>query len=381
MRTTRPLAAIAAAVAIAGTVALTGCGGAPPTDVISVSAAGCGASWHVTGPGWHTFQLRNAGIQGVELDLINPATGGIYGEIEPFGPDTTTSMRVNLGSGAYAFRCVWEDADPATGPTVTVAGHATGSPPVKPVSYTDLIPAAKAYQVYVTHGLDTLAAQVATLAGDVRRGDLGAAKSAWLPAHLTYQRLGAAYGTFGDYDGEIDGRADAIGVNSPKWMGFYRLEYGLWHGQNAKRLTPVADALNSDAHALRKAWPTMQVNQLDIGLRTHEILENALQFQLTGHDDYGSGSTLATTGANIAGTRELLTLLRPLLVPRYTGLAEVYSWLDRLQQLIDQQHLQNGKWVPVSSLPDTGRQRIDAACDQALQELAPIASITEPRNT
>ena len=37
----------------------------------------------------------------------------------------------------------------------------------------------------------------------------------------------------------------------------------------------------------------------DIGLRTHEILENTLQFQLTGHDDYGGGTTLATTLANI----------------------------------------------------------------------------------
>jgi hypothetical protein len=76
----------------------------------------------------------------------------------------------------------------------------------------------------------------------------------------------------------------------------------------------------------------MQIDLLDVGLRTHEILENALQFQLTGHDDYGSGTTLATTGANVAGTRELLTVLRPLLAPRYTGLPAVYTWLDRLHQ-------------------------------------------------
>ena len=55
----------------------------------------------------------------------------------------------------------------------------------------------------------------------------------------------------------------------------------------------------------------MEVDLLDVGLRTHEILENALQFQLTGHDDYGSGTTLATTAANITGTRELLTILHP----------------------------------------------------------------------
>jgi iron uptake system component EfeO len=71
-----------------------------------------------------------------------------------------------------------------------------------------------------------------------------------------------------------------------------------------------------------------------MSLRTHEILENALQFQLTGHDDYGSGSTLATTQASIDGTRELLAVLRPVLVPRYAGLPAVYSWLDRPQLLM-----------------------------------------------
>jgi hypothetical protein len=32
-------------------------------------------------------------------------------------------------------------------------------------------------------------------------------------------------------------------------------------------------------------------------------------------------------------------------------------------------------------LPTAARQQIDAACDQVLQVLAPIASIAEPRNT
>jgi hypothetical protein len=37
--------------------------------------------------------------------------------------------------------------------------------------------------------------------------------------------------------------------------------------------------------------------------------------------------------------------------------------------------------VPESALSVSARQAIDAACSQVLQELAPIAAITEPRNT
>jgi iron uptake system EfeUOB component EfeO/EfeM len=250
-----------------------------------------------------------------------------------------------------------------------------------PVTFNDTRPYAKKYQAYAEAGLKVLSGQAAVLAADVRRSDLAAAKRDWLTAHLQYQTLGAAYGTFGDYDDEIDGRADATGVNSPQWTGFYRLEYGLWHGQSAKELTPVAATLHKDVNALLAWWPTQQIPLIDVGLRTHEILENALQFQLTGHDDYGSGSTLATTLANIQGTRALLALLHPLIAPRYAGLPSVNSGLDLLRSLIEKEHLPNGWWVPVSALPASARQAIDAACGAVLESLAPIASITEPRNT
>jgi hypothetical protein len=41
----------------------------------------------------------------------------------------------------------------------------------------------------------------------------------------------------------------------------------------------------------------------------------------------------------------------------------------------------NGAWLSVSALSLRQRQQIDAACSQALEELAPIAVITEPRRT
>ena len=170
-------------------------------------------------------------------------------------------------------------------------------------------------------------------------------------------------------------------MNSPKWTGFYRLEYGLWHGESAAELRPVANTLDTNVRQLLAWWPSQQIPLLDIGLRTHEILENALEFQLTGHDDYGSGTTLATTLANIAGTRELLSLLHPLLAPRYPGCQPSTPGWSSCRRCSSKEHLPNGTWVPVSQLPLAAHQAIDAACDQVLAELAPIASIAEPRNT
>jgi iron uptake system component EfeO len=376
-------AALTAVLAMAAGV-LAACGSsAPPANLVSVSNGGCGTNVQLAAPGWHTFQVYNAAAEGGEVDLIDPANGAIYAEIENLGPGTSGPMRLDVGSGSYAFRCLFDDYDPITGPTTVVAGHAVGTPAILPITSNDLLAPARQYHGYVAAGLITLASQSAALAADVRAGNLGAAKTAWLTAHLTYERLGAAYGAFGPFDDEIDGRPDGLagGVDSPQWTGFYRLEYGLWHGQSAARLTHVADTLSADVRALLKSWPSTEINLLDIGLRTHEILENALEFQLTGHDDYGSGSTLATTQANLAGTLELLTVLHPLLVARYPGLPAAYTWLARLQSLLNQHHRPNGPWLSVDQLSVSSRQQIDSACGQALEELAPIAAITEPRVT
>ncbi len=366
---------------LAATASLTACGSGSASAAIMFNSATCGGTWALARPGWHTFELHNANDVGGEVDLIDPRTSGIYAEVAQFGPGTTRTVSLDAGSGSYAFRCLFEDTGPVTGPTVTVAGHVKGFAPTVPVTYNDLVEPAKQYQDYVAAGLKTLLGQTRTLASDVRRGDLGTARRDWLPAHLTYETLGAAYDAFGKFDDEIDGRADALGVSNPRWTGFYRLEYGLWHGQSARELAPYASKLAADVRSLLATWPTMEIPLIDIGLRTHEIVENALEFQLTGHDDYGSGTTLATTLANIQGTRELLSLLRPVLVTRYPGLPAVYTWLDRLQSLLEAQRQPGGTWVPVSQLSIRARQAIDAACGQALEELAPIASIAEPRNT
>jgi iron uptake system component EfeO len=383
MRTRGLLAAAASAVLAA---AVTACGSSVPpsssaSTAISFNDASCGGAWHLARPGWHTFEITSRAENGAEVDLTNPANGAVYDELDNIGPGTTTPMSLDVGSGKYAFLCEVQDFGQITGPTVTVSGHARGTPAVVPITYNDLYPLAKQYAQYTETGLEVLARQTTGLAADVRGRNLAAAKREWLTAHLQYETLGAAYDAFGNYDDEIDGRADAVGTSSSKWTGFYRLEYGLWHGQSGRELIGVADTLNVDVHKLLAWWPGQQIPLLDVGLRTHEILENALEFQLTGHDDYGSGTTLATTIANIQGTRYLLSLLRPLLAPRYPQLPQVYAGLNLLQSLIQKERLRDGWWVPVSRLPTAARQQIDAACGQVLQELAPIASIAEPRNT
>ena len=55
--------------------------------------------------------------EGAEVDLVNPANGAVYAEVEALGPGTTSPMRLNVGSGSYAFHCLFEDFGAITGAT------------------------------------------------------------------------------------------------------------------------------------------------------------------------------------------------------------------------------------------------------------------------
>jgi iron uptake system component EfeO len=354
--------------------------GLPHTSV-EVSPSACGRGWARPRPGKQVFDLRNTDSGATEVYLIDPRTGAIHGELDGLAPGTSRAMRVTLGDGSYAFRCVPDDADAVTGPTVRVTGATgPGGPAAVPVTQQDLIPAALAYQKWIQARTVELARKTEVLRAAVDRGDLAAARAAWLPAHLVYERMGAAYGTFGDADKAINGTTAGLagGVRDPHFTGFHRVEYGLWHGQSADTLRGPADRLARDVRALRDGWPQQRMDPADLGLRAHEILENTVQFELTGRTDYGSGTNLATARANLDGTLVLLDRLRPLLRTRDTGLARLDSWLDRTRRTLDG-FGHDGHWTPLDRLDRARRERIDADMGGLVELLADVAALTDVR--
>jgi iron uptake system component EfeO len=369
---------------------LAGCAGssagpkavAPAGTVITASATACGTGWRHPAAGVQTLQIHNAWTGALEVALIDSDTGAIYARVEGIGPGMTQPMQVDVGSGAYAFECSGINYADRVGRTILIAGHVRGGVGILPVSFNDMITVTSESRAYIVNGLTTLAQQTAVLAAEIRAGDLTAAQATWLTAHLTWERLGSAYGMFGPYDDEIDGLPFGLpgGVHDPGFTGFYRLEYGLWHSQSAAELTGPADQLDLDARSLVTAYPGMQLPPPqalgDLALRTHEILENAMRFQISGQADFGSGTTLATTAAGIDATRAQLKMLYPLLVTRYNDLPALYSWLNRLQSLIDAEKTSRG-WTPAAELTTAQREMIDAAAGQTLELLSPIPVIFE----
>jgi iron uptake system component EfeO len=367
----RTTLAVAAALLTAAAAACTG-PSPPPDDTVHVARGGCGTGWADPHGGGQRIPIRNVGTVTMEVDLVDPATHGVYAEIESLAPGVTRPLAVTLAPGRYAFTCYPEDSDAETGPVVTVTdGPALGMAAVIPVSENDLAGPVRTYRTRVAAGLAELAADVASLHTALRGGDRNRARDAWLTAQLAYSRLGAAYDTFGDSADAIDG---------PGPTGLRRIERGLWHGEALPGLAAAADRLVADVAALRKDFAAERTDPNDLPLRAHEILENALQFEMTGSSDQGSGDGLAIVGAELDGTGMVLGAIAPVLRPRYPGWDKAIRELAAFKTLVAaQQH--HGRWTPPAALIRIDRERLDGALGQLLEDLAPIAAIGEVRRT
>ena len=231
----------------------------------------------------------------------------------------------------------------------------------------------------VTNGLNTLATDTDALQAAVATGNTANEQAAWLTAHLQYERLGAAYDTFADYADKIDGRADGLpgGVHDKDFTGFHRLELALWNNEPHTTVVAITQQLDSDVHGLVKAFPLQSTAPNDVSLRTHEILENTLQFELTGDTDEGSHTNLATVRANVDGTRMAFSAITPLLQQRNPALVKTTTDdLNNLATLLDTYDV-NGTWRPLDDLTHAQREQLDSTVSQLLETVSPIPDVLE----
>jgi high-affinity iron transporter len=351
---------------------------------IMVSGSSCAPGWSSAQGGNQNFTVVNKSGHTAEVNLVQTASQGIVAEIETLGPATSQTMSATLADGAYTWHCLIDGMPTTTSTQVQVNGGGTSDassapPPVKPITTDELQPAADAYDKYVQPKLVTLASQVNQIKTDLAASNIPAAQADWLQAQLTWEQVGAAYDSFGDLGNAIDGLPQALpqGVDDPGFTGLHRIEYGLWHGQGAVELTPIADQLSSDITTLQGKLPQLTVDPTDMPLRAHEILEDALRDHLSGMTDEGAGAAYAETYADVQGTQVVLGMLRDQIDARRPGLlATVDAQLNTLSQALLATQA-NGQWQSLSATPLAARQKVDGTIGALLENLSIIPDILE----
>jgi iron uptake system component EfeO len=336
-----------------------------PSTSVRAGTGGCATPARAPQAGDQVFAVTNTSSLPLEITLIAPG-GGVHGEIEGLGQGTTRIMHVRLGSGGYRFRCYFTEVPAIDGAEFTVTGPTPGSDAPTPVSTQDLTPVTLAYQHWISGDLTELQRRVRALAA---APDTAGQRAAWLSAHHLFETLGAAYDAFGDWGRTINGDDS----------GFHLVEASLWAPQPSIP-TAAEQQLITAVDGLTAAFPSIGVDPLQIGLRAHEIVENTIEFTLTGSDDHGSHASLDTARANLEGTSELLDRLTPLLRTRYPELPQTQDALAHAERVVDDLARRYPD-RPLGDYTGTDRAQLNTAFGGLVERLAPIAAITDIRRT
>jgi high-affinity iron transporter len=268
-------------------------------------------------------------------------------------------------------------------PVIEVSGShvAAATAAVVPVTVKDLAPANAQYETYAAGQLADLSAQIGAIQADLAGDDVAKAKTDWMAAQEDWERVGASYDSFGEFGEAVDGLPEAYqgGVNSAQFTGLHRLEYGLWHNQPVPELQAVTTTLADNVLAVQQhlSSPDLAGDPINLPIRAHEILEDALRDHLSGQDDEGSGAAYAETYADTQVTGIILGYLGPQLTERAPGLLQkAQKQLATLQSALEQADV-GGSWNAPDQVSLSVRQHIDSAIGAALEILSSVPDVLE----
>jgi iron uptake system EfeUOB component EfeO/EfeM len=236
----------------------------------------------------------------------------------------------------------------------------------------------KEYKAYAHGWIERTIVDAKALGAALDGGSRTEARHAWETAWGDYMHLGADYGLFGNLEEELDGTAGGpeTSPSNPDFVGFRRLEWGIWTGQPLHSLASYDHRLVADLERLRAAVPGVEIEALDYATRGHEIVEDAQRDLMTGMDVPWSHQGVLGTAAAVASAEEVFTTLKPLLSGREDTETEVAYWLDRLHGLFASLR-HDGRYPSTTQMGTEERERMNGYVAGALSALQMVPSTLE----
>jgi iron uptake system component EfeO len=258
------------------------------------------------------FRIVNRSDRAVEWEILDGVL--VIEERENIAPGLSQVINANLLPGDYSITCGLL-SNPRGTLHVTPTAASDAAAKARPAMLAFVGPLSE-YRVYLSLQGSALIKAVTALEQAIAAGDLAQAQALYLPARGAYQRLAPAAQRLAQLDNGINARADYFEQREkdPQFVGFHRIEYGLFQQRNLDGLAPFAQRLLIDVTALKQQLLAQSLPPEQLVKIVVRNLNNLAQVRAgSGEEERYSHSDLNGFAANLDASRKVVELLRPLL--------------------------------------------------------------------
>ncbi|MCO8302276.1 iron uptake system protein EfeO [Streptomyces sp. RKCA744] len=365
---------VAAAISALATItAVAGCAqksDAKDADAVQVTASdsACEVSRTSFPAGHVKLAVENKGSKVTEVYVYAPGDR-IVTERENIGPGTRASINAEIKAGSYEIAC----KPGMKGHGIRQKASATGKgklPPRDP----KLDKAVAEYRTYVQRQADETLPKVRAFADAVKKDDIEAARKAYAPSRVGWERTEPVAESFGDIDPKVDVREDGL-EKGQKWTGWHRLEKSLWQ---TKKITAadhdLADRLVADLKDWQKRVGTADITPTGMANGAKELLDEVQTGKVTGEEERYSHTDLVDFKGNVEGAETSYKLLKPVVSKNDPGLVkQLDKEFAAVAKLLDRYREGDG-FVSYDTVSQTRRKELSDAVNALAEPLSRLAA-------
>ncbi|GJD47864.1 Iron uptake system component EfeO [Methylobacterium crusticola] len=363
--TARPL--LAALLLPAGAV-LPAAAQAPEPVAVTVTDKGCEPAALTVPAGRSVFRISNKSRRVLEWEILEGTM--IVEERENIIPGFVQSLSATLAPGSYQMTCGLLSNPKGTLTVTAAATQAAGAP--DPMA---LVGPLAAYKLYVMSEVDAFLGRTRAFTEAVKAGQIPQAKALYTEARRHYERIEPVASLFNDLDKSMDVRADDFELKEadPGFIGFHRIEKGLWADNSTAGLDPHADRLLADATELKRRIVDLTVPPAKMVGGAAALIEEVAATKISGEEDRYSRTDLSDFHANVEGSRKIFDLLRPLVSARDPDfVARTEKNFSRVEALLAKYRAEDGSFAPYDRLSERDRNALKGPITVLAEDLSTL---------
>lgn len=320
---------------------------------VAVTSKACEPNALSVPAGERTFEISNKSQRPVEWEILDGVM--VVAERENIAPSFKQTLKVRLSPGTYEVTCGLL-SNPRGTLHVTPSEEANARP-AQTTMRTFLGPLSE-YKFYLDRQSKAAVRNAKELADAIKAGDLAKAQALYVAAREPYKRIEPVVYRFSDLQTTIDPVAAYLEKreNDPAFIGYHRIEHGVFVTKSLDGLAPIADRLVTDLTTLNDRIKAMKMTPDVLVGSAGSFATQLSRDRLPTAADQNTPNDLSDIQANLDGIGKLVGLLQPVVKPVDPELAQKIDAAFSATEDEVAKHKNDARMPPKSSM-DAGQRK------------------------